>query len=109
MSVIKREEISTGDNYSSLAEILTAAYDQAANGKGKERHATGEPFDEQPIVKIQEMLTDHPFAGLAFQIIKKTIEAGRLYRDKGSDAAMPDILGVLVYASAMGVMARRGK
>ena len=44
--------IDGGDNYDILRSILNEAYDQAATGKGRERHANGKPWDEQPIAEI---------------------------------------------------------
>ena len=35
--------------YESLAQVLQEAYDQAARGKGAERHANDLPFDQQPM------------------------------------------------------------
>ena len=35
------------DQYESLAGVFKAALDQAAEGKGHERHATPEPFEQQ--------------------------------------------------------------
>ena len=42
--------------YEDLAAVLTAAFDQAARGKGKERHANGRAFTDQPIFEINRML-----------------------------------------------------
>ena len=36
--------------YEALAAVLQRAYDQASKGKGKDRHASGEPFTEQVIM-----------------------------------------------------------
>ncbi len=35
--------------YEKLADVLRRAYEQAAQGKGAERHASGKPFHEQPM------------------------------------------------------------
>jgi hypothetical protein len=62
--------------YESLASILDEALEHAQNGKGSERHASGEPFDEQPIVVISKLLgSSH---GNLFQAIKKLHESQRL-------------------------------
>lgn len=82
--------------YSSLAMILTAAYDQAASGKGKERHARGNPFEGQHMQTISTLLdTDR---GMAFQAIKKLTE--------GLDMADPDarereLLGAINYIAGI--------
>ena len=36
--------------YEALADVLARAYKQASQGKGKDRHASGEPFTEQVIM-----------------------------------------------------------
>jgi len=80
-------------NYERLAEVLTGAYDQAASGKGKERHATGEPFQDQ----ICCYLLRHIGAGGAvFQVCKKSIEALRL----PYPANVNELRGAINYASA---------
>lgn len=59
--------------YTSLYNILKDAYEQAAGGKGKERHAHGLPFEEQPMQAISSLL--HSPEGLRWQAIKKVQEA----------------------------------
>jgi hypothetical protein len=59
--------------YESLAQVLEKAFDQAARGKGAERHANDLPFDQQPMQSISELLDDPN--GMAFQIMKKVKEA----------------------------------
>ena len=76
----------TGE-YALLELVLDRALAQASGGKGKERHDNGLPFEDQPIMQITRLLGDHPVAALAYQVIKKTVEAGRLYHIKGADAA----------------------
>lgn len=80
--------------YEILAAILQEALDQAACGKGKERHAqAGRALDRQPICEIARMVGP---AGPAFQAIKKVQEAMRLPPDR----AVPELLGAIVYAAA---------
>ena len=43
--------------YEKLAAVLARAYDQAAIGKGKERHANGKAFHLQP---MQDLCRSHP-------------------------------------------------
>lgn len=93
-----------GDLYGRLSSVLLQALAQASEGKGKERHAAGNAFEDQPICAIQHMLVDHPFGFQAGQVIKKVVEAGRLFRDKGSEAAKAEILGAINYAAAMVVL-----
>jgi len=80
--------------YQSLRRVLDLALDQAANGKGKERHANeGEPFEKQKICEIARRV------GLAFpigQAIKKAEESVRL----GLDAGIRENLGAIKYLAA---------
>jgi len=88
--------------YEQLAEILEAAYDQAAKGKGAERHATNLPFHEQPMQTGSDLLgTD---AGLAFQAIKK-IREGRSFVEL--DRVERELLGAINYIAGMIIWRRR--
>jgi len=79
--------------YEKLADVMHRAYEQSAIGKGKERHANGKPFHNQPIaVGIQ-----HFGIGAAlFQAFKKMEESQRL----PTEAAVKELLGAMVYISA---------
>lgn len=79
--------------YESLAAVLDAALDQAQHGKGADRHASGEPFEQQPIVAICEALGGDFAVG---QAIKKRHEARRLPPDR----AKAELLGAIVYLAA---------
>ncbi len=79
--------------YESLAGVLRRAYDQAAQGKGAERHANSLPFDKQPMQSISTLLNDH--TGLLYQAIKKIQESTRM--DK--DAAVRELLGAINYCA----------
>lgn len=88
--------------YETLASVLQAAYDQAAMGKGAERHATGLPFDQQPMQTGSDLLgTD---AGLAFQAIKK-IREGRAFEEY--DRFERELLGAIVYIAGMIIWRQR--
>jgi hypothetical protein len=81
--------------YESLAAVLREALEQAAAGKGRERHAhPGEGFEDQQIMKIQDWTGGTGFA--VGQVVKKAIESMRLPRD----AARRELLGAIVYAAA---------
>lgn len=88
------------DGYDALRRIHALAVEQATDGKGKERHASDKPFDEQPIMSIQDLVG----AGFALgQATKKTQEARRLARDKdngGVEKAKADLLGAMNYLAA---------
>lgn len=85
--------------YEPLERVLRAAYVQAAEGKGKERHARGNPFEEQHMQTISRMLsTDR---GMAFQAIKKLTEGLDLPDPAARKAellgAINYIAGIIVY------------
>jgi len=83
--------------YVHLERVLALAYDDAAYGKGKDRHATNQgvelPFHEQPIVSIGELV------GVGFELgqaVKKIHEASELPKDR----AMVELLGAINYCAA---------
>ena len=76
--------------YEKLADVLQRAFDQAANGKGKERHAQGEPFHEQV---MQIGARKFGVGSLLFQAFKKSEESQRLPLDRGVN----ELLGAIVY------------
>lgn len=79
--------------YESLADVLRRAFDQAASGKGKERHAAaGEPFDKQV---MQQGAQRFGVGALLFQAFKKCEESQRLRHD----AAIRELLGAIVYTA----------
>lgn len=90
--------------YASLERTLADALDQAANGKGKERHAADNAFEDQVICAVQRLLMGHPFGYQAGQAIKKTVEAGRLFNIGKPDAAKAEALGAINYLAAMDIM-----
>lgn len=88
--------------YEQLAAVLQAAYDQAAKGKGAERHADNKPFHEQPMQTGSDLLgTD---AGLAFQAIKKVRE-GSTFAE--FDRFEREMLGAINYIAGMVIWRRR--
>lgn len=83
--------------YASLKRVLRAAYEQAAFGKGRERHANDKPFDCQPIMEIGRMV------GTGYQLgqaMKKAQEAGGMSRKGRHDAAKAELLGAINYLAA---------
>jgi len=80
-------------NYSSLKEILNRAYKQAADGKGKERHANNKNFKDQPIIRIQELVGTGFVLG---QAVKKIEESQRMDKNRASI----ELLGAIVYLGA---------
>ena len=49
-------KIEIPNGYEALGLVLNQAINQAAKGKGKERHAIGEPFYQQPICEISRQV-----------------------------------------------------
>lgn len=76
--------------YETFADVLQRAYEQAACGKGRDRHADELPFHEQPMQRIEALVGGGFCAG---QAIKKIQESGRLDRD----AAVRELLGAINY------------
>jgi hypothetical protein len=76
--------------YDVLGAVLSRAFDQAARGKGAERHGQGQAFDEQPMMTITSLVG---VGGPLFQAMKKAQEAQRLPRD----AAVRELLGAINY------------
>lgn len=79
-------------DYASLRAILDRAFEQAASGKGAERHGQSLPFEEQPMQLIQQLVGPGFALG---QAIKKVQESTRM--DK--DAAVRELLGAIVYVA----------
>lgn len=88
--------------YEPLADVLKRAFEQAAFGKGKERHAQGEPFVEQV---MQEGAKRFGTGALLFQAFKKSEESQRLPQDR----AVAELLGAIVYLAGAVVAIERKK
>ena len=89
--------------YRTLRIILDAAFNHAATGKGKERHARDLPFDEQP------MLATTRVVGPGFplgQAIKKSQEAAGMIERGELDAAEAECLGAINYLAGAVVWMR---
>lgn len=78
-----------------LANVLQRAYDQAAMGKGVERHGQGQPFTQQP---MQQHIALHGLGFATGQASKKAGEAQRMLTRSGDVApAVRELLGAIVY------------
>lgn len=87
----------TDPTYTELDRVLSAAYQQAASGEGKERHALGaEPFEKQQICEIGRRLQGNKAAGPLFQAVKKIYASGRLPAGR----AIAELYGAINYAAA---------
>ena len=76
--------------YDSLENVLDRAFEQAAHGKGWERHGGSKPFDGQPMQSIQDLVGEGFALG---QAVKKIQESQRME----TDAAVRELLGAIVY------------
>ena len=79
-------------NYGRLDAVLKRASDQASAGKGAERHADGQSFEEQPIMWIEREFKSFQLG----QAVKKIHESQRL----APDAAARELLGAINYLAA---------
>jgi hypothetical protein len=87
--------------YEKLSVALQMALNQAMLGKGKERHANNEPFENQIIMLIEKL-------GVGFQLgqaIKKIVESTRL--DKNH--AINELLGAINYIAAKIIHLKEGE
>lgn len=88
-------------NYESLAAVLRAAYDQAATGKGAERHGNGLAFEDQPMQQISWLLGSAD--GMAFQVCKKVAEGLKLPTLERQER---EILGAINYLAGIVIFLR---
>lgn len=84
-------------DYTPLRAILDEALAQSAEGKGAERHARGQDFVDQPILRIARV---HGVGFVTGQAAKKTDEAAGMISRGETDAAVRELLGAIVYAAA---------
>jgi hypothetical protein len=91
--------------YVLLRTILDAAFNHAATGKGKERHARDLPFDKQPMLETTRLVGPGFPLG---QAIKKAGEAAGMIDRSEYDAAEAECLGAINYlAGAVAWMRER--
>ena len=99
--------LASTDPYAHLSAVLGSAYDQAANGKGKDRHnSRSVSFDRQPILEISRM------CGLGYptgQAQKKTQEAVSMFNRGEADRAEAELLGAINYLAAAVLLIRECK
>lgn len=89
--------------YECLANVLQMAYNQAAVGKGVERHAAaGEPFDKQV---MQIGAAKFGVGALLFQAFKKSEESQRLPHDR----AVNELLGAINYLAGAVIALEKAK
>ena len=86
--------------YEDLGAVFRLAVEQAAQGKGAQRHAVpGEPFRRQPICEIERRVGGGYCIG---QAVKKIYESQRLDRQAG----MQELLGAINYLAAAFIVIR---
>lgn len=92
------------ENYRVLKDVLDAAFHQASEGKGAERHGNGGDIDfsEQPMQVISELLETE--AGMAYQAIKKIREARKFPE---FERQKRELLGAIVYVAGMIIYLQR--
>ena len=95
-------EASRVDGYGPLEQVLLAAYAQASMQKGKERHAQGDVFLDQPIISIGQLLKSPD--GEAYQAIKKVREGLMMHRTGESERCIREILGAINYLAATAIL-----
>lgn len=94
MTLLLEAESRKGEQYETLAAVLQRAYEQASSGKGKERHADDEPFEQQVICRnARKFGVGAPLA----QAVKKLEESMRLPTRERREA---ERLGAINYIAA---------
>lgn len=94
------------EGYEPLAGVFASAFEQAAHGKGKERHANDLPFIMQPMIQIGRR------RGIGFvlgQADKKTEEAQGMLTRCERQAAVREILGAMVYLAGAVLLIEEGR
>jgi hypothetical protein len=92
------------ESYAKLGHVLKQAYDQAATGKGKDRHVKHEAqaFQDQPICTLQRIYG----SGYAFgQVGKKMEESMRM----DTKAAVAELYGAINYIAAAIIVLEEGE
>lgn len=77
--------------YAALADVLTRALEQASAGKGAQRHAQGQAFEQQP---MQQLIRLYGVGFALGQAAKKAQEAQRL---PTVERQVAELLGAIVY------------
>jgi hypothetical protein len=88
--------------YESLFKVLIDALHHASEGKGKERHATAKPFDQQPTQLIADLLDSND--GMLQQAMKKIVESKR---HKTPEHQIAELLGAINYTAGAIIRIKR--
>lgn len=92
------------DDYAGLAAVLLGALEQAAYGKGRERHANDLPFEDQPMNAICDILGSPE--GMAYQVTKKVAEALKMPTYEQQER---ELFGVINYTAGIIIWLNRHK
>jgi hypothetical protein len=92
---MKFKDIKTVAGYEDLERVLCAAYLQAAVGKGDERHANENTFNEQPMQRVSQSY--NTVDGMMFQVSKKLGESRGLPHAQATE----EVLGAIVYSAGV--------
>ena len=68
----RRDTLHAAPGYERLVDVFKRAHDQAAHGKGKERHANDLPFEQQRMISICKLVGSPD--GMTYQVVKKLTE-----------------------------------
>jgi hypothetical protein len=96
------QSVKDQEDYSDLLAVLLGALDQAAYGKGRERHANDAPFAEQPMQAISDLLASP--LGMAYQVAKKVVEATHMPSIEQQER---ELFGAINYTAGMIIWLRR--
>ena len=81
----------TNPQFARLSQVLNLAYEQAAKGKGVERHGFDMAFEDQPMQDIAKL---HGLGFLTGQADKKSREALHMLEP---ERQVHELLGAIVY------------
>lgn len=99
MAVYNSVDGKINKDYKELSLVLAKAFEQASTGKGKERHAGGQAFQDQPMQSISNLLNSTD--GMAFQAIKKIKESAGMdtfeRKERELLGAINYIAGIIIY------------
>jgi len=90
--------------YEKLMQVYQDAHDQAALGKGKDRHANNLPFHEQRMQTISHAIGSE--YGMVYQVAKKMTE-GLQFTDH--DRREAELLGAINYLAGIVIYHREKK
>ena len=96
------KKFAAAPGYEQLVQVFAAAHDQAAYGKGKERHANGLPFHEQRMQSISDLVGSPD--GMVYQLVKKTTEGLQF---DSPEKREHELLGALNYLAGIVIWLRR--